>query len=123
MSNIFIIFTHPLGESLFMQKTVLEITEHKDVIVVRSLELYNYLRLGSSHYNRWVQRHIIPKGVKNEDYFEIPNAHIPRHDKNVFHRFYLHIDFAISLTYMQDTYLAKSLRRELKRIKAIRHNG
>lgn len=91
----------------------IEIEKLNGEYVVTSLELYKLLKLHPQGYSQWVKR-IIRNGVKNKDYYDLDIA--PTLIKKRI-RLHLHIDFAIGLTVFYDTLMAKSLRRELIRIR------
>lgn len=82
---------------------------------IGSIELYRFLRLTPDAYSKWCTKVLIQKGVKDYDYIDCTEkltlGGSARKIKSI--RLYITLDFAIGITYRYDTYLAKSLRKEL----------
>jgi len=93
-------------------------TEIKNnVIVLPTWDFYQMLLFQRNNYHRWLNYNVIRCGIKNRDYFHIDNfSSLQEKRKRV--RLLITIDFAIALTYREESYLSKSMRMELERIKS-----
>ncbi len=94
-----------------------EIEEYKGIKVLQSWHFYKFLSLAPSAYTRWATTHIIQRGVHGEDYFNLENPLKNDDRQRVWLRLHITLDYAIGLTIHYDTRLAKSLRKELLRIR------
>lgn len=95
----------------------IEIETIGNVQVISSWYFYKFLKLAPARYNKWVKIHVLDRGIKNFDYYNLENPGFWDKKKKTRVRLHITIDYAIGITICYDTLMAKSIRRELMKIR------
>lgn len=94
-----------------------EIEEVNGVLVVSTWDFYKFLALSPYNYYKWIKGQVLEKAIEGVDYFNLENPNAWEKKKRSRVRLHITLDYAIGLTLSQSTYLAKTIRKELLKIK------